>query len=49
MTNLILSLLLYSKKQTINPKYIDHFLSNDWVGNRQSHVKPDVLLVYLDR
>ena len=29
------------------PKYNDHELTGDWIGHRECHVKPDLLLVYL--
>ncbi|WP_042280830.1 type II toxin-antitoxin system YafQ family toxin [Candidatus Protochlamydia sp. R18] len=42
--NTVVTALL--KKQTLDPKYSDHSLSGDWVGNRECHIKPDVLLIY---
>lgn len=43
LNNVIATLL---KKQVLDPKYCDHPLSGNWVGNRECHVKPDVLLIY---
>ena len=28
-------------------KYRDHALTGDWVGRRECHIKPDLLLVYM--
>ena len=28
-------------------KYRDHALSGNWVGRRECHIRPDLLLVYL--
>ena len=30
----------------LNAKYRDHSLSGDWMGYRECHVKPDLLLIY---
>src|SRR3546814_20146089 len=30
----------------LDPKYRDHDLSGDWAGNRDCHVKPDLVLHY---
>jgi mRNA interferase YafQ len=32
--------------QPLAEKYRDHALSGDWMGYRECHVKPDLLLVY---
>lgn len=32
--------------QTLPAKYRDHALSGDWMGYRECHVKPDLLLIY---
>lgn len=32
--------------KTLPEKYRDHSLSGDYIGYRECHVKPDVLLVY---
>jgi mRNA interferase YafQ len=42
--NDVLKLLLAEK--TLPEKYHDHSLSGGYVGMRECHVKPDVLLVY---
>ena len=31
---------------SLDPKFRDHGLSGDWVGYRECHLKPDLLLVY---
>ncbi len=28
------------------PRYHDHNLSGDWIGYRECHIKPDLLLIY---
>ncbi|MBA3722086.1 MAG: type II toxin-antitoxin system YafQ family toxin [Parachlamydiaceae bacterium] len=37
---------LLRDKKKLPEKYKDHALSGDYVGFRECHVKPDVLLVY---
>jgi mRNA interferase YafQ len=32
--------------QGLEPRYRDHDLSGDWVGYRECHIKPDLLLIY---
>lgn len=32
--------------QPLAPRYRDHELIGDWVGYRECHVKPDLLLIY---
>ena len=32
--------------QVLPNKYRDHGLSGDWVGYRECHIKPDLLLIY---
>ena len=32
--------------QLLDARYRDHDLSGDWAGYRESHVKPDLLLIY---
>lgn len=34
------------KQETLNEKHCDHPLSGNWVGHRECHVRPDMLLVY---
>ena len=34
------------EQQSLDEKYCDHPLSGNWVGHRECHVKPDLLLVY---
>lgn len=30
----------------LEPRYRDHELSGDWIGYRECHVRPDLLLIY---
>lgn len=32
--------------QTLAPRYRDHELTGEWVGYRECHLKPDLLLIY---
>lgn len=32
--------------EVLPEKYRDHALTGDWVGYRECHVKPDLLLIY---
>lgn len=32
--------------EALPEKYRDHFLTGDWSGYRECHVKPDLLLIY---
>lgn len=40
----ILNILL--KKEKIPEKYLDHALTGNYVGFREFHIKPDILLIY---
>ena len=40
----VIKLLLAQKK--LPAKYKDHFLSGNYIGYRECHLKPDVLLIY---
>ena len=40
----VVNLLRFKKK--LPKKYKDHVLSGDYIGFRECHIKPDVLLVY---
>lgn len=40
----VLQLLLEEKK--LPEKYVDHPLKGNYVGHRECHIKPDVLLIY---
>jgi mRNA interferase YafQ len=42
--NTVLGVLLNVKQ--LAKKYHDHPLSGNWIGFRECHVKPDVLLIY---
>ncbi len=30
----------------LDPKYLDHRLSGDWIDHRDGHIKPDLVLIY---
>ncbi len=32
--------------QSLAPRYRDHDLNGDWIGYRECHLKPDLLLIY---
>lgn len=32
--------------QSLDARHRDHDLSGDWVGYRECHIKPDLLLIY---
>jgi mRNA interferase YafQ len=32
--------------QPLEKRYHDHDLTGDWVGHRECHLKPDLLLIY---
>ncbi|MBL4743193.1 MAG: type II toxin-antitoxin system YafQ family toxin [Cycloclasticus sp.] len=32
--------------ETLGSKYTDHGLTGDWLGYRDCHVKPDLVLIY---
>ncbi len=42
--NDVVKLLVHKKK--LPEKHSDHFLKGDYVGHRECHIKPDVLLIY---
>jgi mRNA interferase YafQ len=42
--NIVLKVLL--SQHNLTSKYCDHPLSGNWIGSRECHVKPDVLLIY---
>ena len=33
-------------EQVLPEKYVDHPLSGNWIGYRDCHVKPDLVLIY---
>lgn len=39
-------LLCLCNEGTLPEKYRDHALTGDWVGCRDCHVKPDLVLIY---
>lgn len=39
-------LLSLMKDETLDIRYCDHDLSGNWVGYRECHIKPDMLLIY---
>ena len=42
--NEVIKLLLNKKK--LPDKHSDHLLKGDYVGHRECHIKPDILLIY---
>ena len=38
-----------SNDETLEPKYKDHALKGNYIGFRECHIKPDLLLVYRKR
>lgn len=34
------------EKKSLDEKYCDHVLIGNWVGHRECHIKPDLLLIY---
>ncbi len=32
--------------ETLPERYRDHLLTGDWLGYRECHIKPDLLLIY---
>lgn len=42
--NAVIKLLLHQKK--LPEKYRDHLLTGNYLGIRECHVKPDILLLY---
>jgi mRNA interferase YafQ len=34
------------QQQSLEQRHCDHLLSGNWVGHRECHVKPDLLLIY---
>jgi len=34
------------KRESLAEKYVDHPLSGNWLGFRDCHVKPDLVLIY---
>jgi len=43
LSNILPSLL---EDKMLPENYCDHALSHDWVGYRECHIKPDLLLIY---
>jgi len=39
-------LLALADDEQLAPRHRDHELSGDWLGYRECHVKPDLLLIY---
>lgn len=44
MSYIVLSALVTNL--TLDARYRDHDLSNNWSGYRECHIKPDLLLIY---
>jgi mRNA interferase YafQ len=34
------------KQEPLKEKYCDHPLGGNWIGHRECHIKPDMLLIY---
>lgn len=32
--------------EALDPKYVDHSLTGNWLGFRDCHIKPDFVLIY---
>lgn len=45
-TDLPKLILLLANDEPLNDRYQDHGLSGIWVDHRDSHVKPDLVLIY---
>ena len=45
-TGLIEVLYKLLNDEVLPDKYRDHSLTGDWLGYRECHVKPDLLLIY---
>ena len=43
---LVLVLKALADDQLLETQYRDHDLSGDWLGYRECHVRPDLLLIY---
>lgn len=39
-------LVTLASDQPLDTKYRDHDLSGNWLGYRECHIKPDLLLIY---
>lgn len=44
--SLMLVLVALAEDQALDPRHRDHDLSGEWVGYRDCHVKPDLVLIY---
>jgi mRNA interferase YafQ len=44
--DLIPVLLALADDQPLEPRHRDHELKGDWVGYRDCHIKPDLVLIY---
>jgi len=45
-TDLLAVLALLADDQPLGPQLRDHALIGDWVGYRECHIRPDLLLIY---
>jgi mRNA interferase YafQ len=43
---LIPVLTALANDQPLEPRHRDHDLSGNWLGHRECHIKPDLLLIY---
>jgi mRNA interferase YafQ len=39
-------LVALASDEVLDPRYQDHGLTGDWIGYRDCHVKPDLVLIY---
>jgi mRNA interferase YafQ len=37
---------ILQRGETLDAKYVDHSLTGGWLGYRDCHVKPDLVLIY---
>lgn len=44
--DLVPVLIALASDEALDLKYQDHSLTGDWVGYRDCHVKPDLVLIY---
>ena len=45
-TDLMPVLVTLTNEQPLEARYRDHDLGGNWVGYRERHIKPDLLLIY---
>ena len=37
---------MLQRDETLDPRHVDHSLIGDWLGFRDCHIKPDLVLIY---